>query len=203
MSALLLAAALAAVPADLVGLYDGGQTEVAAALDLRSDGSFRYGLSYGALDEEAEGSWSVDGDHVLLTTEPTVVPPRFTIAEQKTTSSGVIEVAVVDPKGRALPNIDIAVAYAEGDPDILQSREEPVEIALEAGRPPQAILLAVPVFDVASEPFPVDPAKGYGFRFRFEPNGLGVADFQRTPLAIDKGALVLPRFDRTLRFERR
>lgn len=203
MSLFLLAAALAIAPADLAGTYDGGQMELAAGLELRADGRFRYGLTYGALDEEAEGSWVVEGDTVLLTTEPAVVPPRFTLAEQRATGSGALEVVVSDPKGRALPNIDIAVTYDEGDPDILQSREEPVSIPVEAARLPRTILLAIPVFDVVSDPFSIDPAKGYGFSFRFEPNGLGTADFQRTPLAIDKGELVMPRFDRTLRFRRR
>lgn len=203
MIALLLAATIATTPIELVGIYDGGQMEIAAGLELRADGRFRYGLTYGALDEQAEGSWTVEGDQVLLTTEPAVIPPRFLLAEQKPTASGALAVGVVDPNGRPLPNIDVAIAYDEGDPDILQSREEPVAVPLDAKRPPRSILLAVPVFDVASEPFPIDPAKGYGFTFRFEPNGLGTADFQRTPLAIDKGALVLPRFDRTLRFERR
>ena len=131
------------------------------------------------------------------------MPARFLIEDQKPTASGALEVGVVDPKGRPLPNIDIAISYDEGDPDILQSREEPIAVPLDAKRPPRSILLAVPVFDVASEPFDIDPAKGYGFTFRFEPNGLGTADFQRTPLTIDKGVLLLPRFDRTLRFERR
>jgi len=203
MIALVLAAALATAPADLVGVYDGGQMEVAAGLELRADGRFRYGLSYGALDEQAEGSWTVEGDRLLLTTEPAVVPARFLIEDQKPTASGALEVGVVDPKGRPLPNIDIAISYDEGDPDILQSREEPIAVPLDAKRPPRSILLAVPVFDVASEPFDIDPSKGYGFTFRFEPNGLGTADFQRTPLTIDKGVLLLPRFDRTLRFERR
>jgi len=203
MIALLLAAAVATAPADLVGRYDGGQMELAAGLELLADGRFHYGLAYGALDEEAEGSWTVEGDHVLLTTEPAVVPARFLLAEQKPAGPGAIAVLVVGPQGRALPNIDIAITYAEGDPDIVQSREEPVEIPFEAARPPKGVLLAVPVYDVESELFAIDMAKGGGFTFRFEPNGLGQADFRRTSLAIDKGALILPRFDRTLRFERR
>ena len=55
---LLLAVTLAfAAPvaraASLVGTYDGGQMEIAAGLELKADGRFRYALSYGALDEEA------------------------------------------------------------------------------------------------------------------------------------------------------
>ena len=57
MIALLLAAV---APAALVGIYDGGQMEIAAGLELRADGNFSYGLAYGALDEEAEGVWTVE-----------------------------------------------------------------------------------------------------------------------------------------------
>ena len=193
----------AVATASLVGVYDGGQMELAAGLELRADGHFRYGLAYGALDEEAEGVWTVDGDRVLLTTEPAVVPPRFILADQKPAPSGTLAVTIVDPKGRALPNIDIGVTYDEGDPQIVQSRTEPVELPIDSARPPRAILLAVPVFDVESDPFPIDAAKGYGFTFRFEPNGLGKADFRQTALDIEDGALVMPRFDRTLRFRKR
>jgi hypothetical protein len=200
MIALLIAAV---APAALVGVYDGGQMELAAGLELRADGHFSYGLAYGALDEEAEGVWTVDGDRVLLTTEPAVVPPRFVLADQKPAATGTLAVTIIDPKGRALPNIDIGVTYDAGDPQIVQSRTEAVELPVEAARLPRAILLAVPVFDVESDPFPIDAAKGYGFTFRFEPNGLGKADFRQTALDVEDGALLMPRFDRTLRFRKR
>jgi hypothetical protein len=45
----------AAQSGSLAGVYDGGQMEIAAALELRPDGRFNYALSYGALDEQATG----------------------------------------------------------------------------------------------------------------------------------------------------
>lgn len=62
-------AAPEAHPAKLAGLYDGGQMEIAAALELGKDGRFRYGLSYGALDEIAAGSWQAEADTIVLTVE--------------------------------------------------------------------------------------------------------------------------------------
>jgi hypothetical protein len=53
-------------PASLVGVYDGGQMEMAAGLELTKDGRFRYALSYGALDEGAAGTWSATADTVTL-----------------------------------------------------------------------------------------------------------------------------------------
>lgn len=67
--AFLLFASHAAVAAVEPGIYDGGQMELAAALELRPDGRFRYGLSYGALDERAEGRWSERDAKVILTSD--------------------------------------------------------------------------------------------------------------------------------------
>lgn len=80
-SIVLVLAAASTAPAavhstSLVGTYDGGQMEIAAGLELRADGRFRYALSYGALDEEAAGTWTVSGSQVLLTSDPSVAPRR-------------------------------------------------------------------------------------------------------------------------------
>lgn len=50
-----------------IGIYDGSQTELAAALELRTDGGFGFILNYGALDEVAEGRWALEGDRIVLT----------------------------------------------------------------------------------------------------------------------------------------
>lgn len=51
------------------GVYDGGQMELAALLELRTDGHFGFELSYGALDERAEGTWALKDNHIELTPE--------------------------------------------------------------------------------------------------------------------------------------
>ena len=71
---LLSAIAVAVAPATaaeqhsaaLIGIYDGGQMEIAAGLELTKNGQFRYGLSYGALGEAAAGAWSASGGMVIL-----------------------------------------------------------------------------------------------------------------------------------------
>ncbi len=70
----------AAQSGSLAGVYDGGQMEIAAALELKPDGRFNYALSYGALDEGAAGRWTASGDRVLLSSNP-VVAPRPTFRE--------------------------------------------------------------------------------------------------------------------------
>ena len=64
----------AEAPAQFAGLYEINQMEMAGGLELRPNGRFRYAFDYGAVSEEAEGSWKVENGTVLLTTDP--MPPR-------------------------------------------------------------------------------------------------------------------------------
>ena len=70
LAAIILGAAQVPAAADLAGLYETQQMEVAAALELQPDGHFRYVLTYGAVDEAAEGEWTFDGASVHLTSSP-------------------------------------------------------------------------------------------------------------------------------------
>src|SRR5882757_9583569 len=83
-------------PAALVGAYDGNQMEMAVGLELDRNGRFQYGMAYGALDEEAEGAWLAEGDHVLLTSDP-VTPPRFVFLGQKPAAVGKLQIALEVP----------------------------------------------------------------------------------------------------------
>ena len=58
-----------AAPACIAGYYDGSQMELAAALELADSGQFRFALSYGALDEEAQGRWRYADGAVHLTSQ--------------------------------------------------------------------------------------------------------------------------------------
>jgi hypothetical protein len=74
-AALLLGAAQLAPGADLAGLYQTQQIEVAAALELQQGGHFRYALEYGAVSEATEGDWTFDGSTLRLTSNP--MPPEL------------------------------------------------------------------------------------------------------------------------------
>jgi hypothetical protein len=55
---------------DLAGhYYLRSVREVGSELVLGTDGRFRFGLSYGAVDQMAEGTWVREGDTVLLQTD--------------------------------------------------------------------------------------------------------------------------------------
>lgn len=65
------APAAKADPAAFAGhYYLSGVMETGSELLLRADGSFEWYLSYGALDQTAQGTWSVEGDAIILATAP-------------------------------------------------------------------------------------------------------------------------------------
>jgi hypothetical protein len=187
--------------ATLVGVYDGHQAEMGAQLSLSADGRFEYGLVYGALDEEGQGSWVVKDGRVLLTSDP-VTPPRFVFTGQKLAPAGTLRLSLEAPKGISLQYFDAVFTSARGETKGGQLTEEGLSLPLDAADPPVSMRLFLPMFELAGDVVPIDPAKGYWLSFRFEPNDIGKADFRETALTIDKGDLVLERFDRSIRFRK-
>ena len=69
-----------AQPGSAAGRYAlRGIREVAGGLLLRADGRFSFGMSYGAVDERAEGTWRQTGPRVELTVPPPP-EPRLSVA---------------------------------------------------------------------------------------------------------------------------
>ncbi len=55
---------------DLAGhYYLSGVREVGSELLLKQDGSFKWALSYGAMDQQSQGTWKVQGGKVVLTSK--------------------------------------------------------------------------------------------------------------------------------------
>lgn len=70
-----VAAECAAADAEFVGhYYLSGVTEVGSELLLRSDGGFQYMLTYGAVDESAQGCWQRRSDRLVLTVADRLTP---------------------------------------------------------------------------------------------------------------------------------
>src|SRR5579862_9224191 len=116
---LLLAAAASPLPpgaAKFVGVYDGHQMEMAAGIELKADGRFEYGLSYGAIDEEAAGRWTVSGNKLVLTSDP-VKAPRFTFLGQKAAPAGQFQITLDVPKGMSAQYFDGQFITAKGRGD--------------------------------------------------------------------------------------
>ena len=169
--ALLLAVASSTVAAtasrqSLVGTYDGHQMEIAAGLELKADGRFRYSLSYGALDEEAAGKWTMSGNQVLLTSDP-VIAPRFVLVSHGKGVDGVLQLSLDVPKGLSRQYFDAVIAKRNGETQQQQLGEDGLSLPFTSDNVPTSVRMLLPVFSVIGEPLKLDPSSGYSVRIRF------------------------------------
>ncbi|HWA60624.1 MAG TPA: hypothetical protein VG939_04580 [Caulobacteraceae bacterium] len=186
--------------AALAGRYDGGQMEIAAELELKSDGRFQYALSYGALDEEASGRWEVRGGQVLLTSDP-VTAPRFVLLDAKPLAERRLRVALDLPQGGDPQYFSALVGLADGRRIERQLGPEGLDMALPAGARAVSVALRLDVYGLQGEPAALPAGAGADVRFRFDVNDLGKVAFDHQPLRIDdEGRLVLARHGRTIVF---
>ena len=156
---LLVAAATGAGPAtaqsgSLAGVYDGGQMEIAAALELRSDGRFNNALSYVALDEQAAGRWTVSGERVLLSSNP-VVAPRVFLVSRGRGPEGILQLSLDVPRGVSRQYFDAMVTGGNGQTQKVQLSEEGLFMPFSRADPPTVVRLVLQIFRVASEPVTV------------------------------------------------
>jgi hypothetical protein len=63
--------------------YLQGVTEVGSELLLKKDGTFEWMLSYGAVDQQASGSWRVAGNDVTLVAATGAKPLHFRVFEER------------------------------------------------------------------------------------------------------------------------
>jgi hypothetical protein len=197
-------ALLAASPASAAvqpGIYSGNQHELATGLELLPDGRFRYGLSYGALDERAEGRWEERTGRVLLTTAPAPKPPRFPVVSDTPVPDGRLYAALEDADALGGFSLTLLVRY-EGDQafQYVEAGEDGL-VPVSAGRTVAELVPALPIYDAVAETHRPAPG-GHRIVFRFEPNDLGVADFRAEPLAVEGDTLILRRHDRVIRYRR-
>lgn len=190
LAGLLLAAA---APAPPVGMYAlSGVREAAGGLELRADGSFRYALTYGALDEHAEGRWRLEGTRVLLTTTPPPRPPLFSQAAAEPGDPATFELLLENMSGQPIENIEVRVTLADGSEHQAQTQRNWLRAPLDAAHRPLAVRFRIPVFDVESESLPLEIERFHRYRFRLDPADLGVRNFRDWPLEV-KGDLLQPK----------
>jgi hypothetical protein len=186
-------------PAALVGEYDGHQMEMGAGLELKANGRFRYALSYGSIDEQANGSWVADHGMVVLTSDH-VTPPRISLLDQKAGPAKELRVTLDVPHGVNPQLLDAVVTFADGHSAQQQLSDEETVIPFADGAAPTHIMLIFSMLEIRGAWIAIDPDKGYRLHFRFEPNDLGMVDFHGTALKEEGGELLLDRYGRTIRF---
>jgi hypothetical protein len=180
-------------------MYNGGQMEVGAQMELKPDGHFRYELAYGALDEAAEGTWEFKDGAVFLTTVPAVKQPGF-----------VVESDVPDPRGGLWIKLSsgpvmegarqrIYLFYdsnfgPDAHPDMVEVGDDG-HVPLDPKRWPKFIIPEIPVYPIINKPIPITGTGGHLITMRFEHNDIGKADFRALKLTIENGELIMTRPD--------
>jgi len=189
-----------APPADLVGTYNGGQMEVGTGLRLEANGRYEYFLSYGALDEESEGTWSADGDAIVLTSAP-FKAPAFELVGTKPGKGSTLDVTLEVPKGLDIQFFSALLVTPDHNATEAQFGDGPLHIPLTGANHPVQFLLGLEIFDVMSDPYDIPPNPG-SMHFRFVPNELGKVAFDHQRLTRDGDTFLLERFGRTLKYRK-
>ena len=201
LAALLLAAL--PVTAGPEGRYRlTGVQDAASGIELRADHTFSYGLSYGALDEMAEGVWKQAGDTVLLTTQPTPKPPTITPGAAARTNEAPLRLRVVGPNDRGVALVDFEIRYASGEPRTGYTQDYGWTSPGDEARAPVSVRFAVPMYGIESPVFPIDAARANDLVFVLTPNDLGFIDFRDQKLTVTPDALLMQRGNGTLRYVR-
>ena len=200
-AAWLLLAATAEARSPYAGRYRVAEgPDTAGMLDLQPDGRFRYFLSEGALDEQAEGTWSETGGDIRLTTEPKPVPPSWARGPDGGEGAATIRVVLAD--GRELAGIDFRLGLADGASMAGYTQAEGWSFAGPGGRRVAWVELYEPIHGVASQRFAIDPPAAGGLVFVLTPNDIGTVDFDQTPVHRRSDDFVLDRRGRELRLVR-
>lgn len=202
-AAALLALALApAQPAaDAAGLYVASQMEMAGALELQPGGRFRYRLDYGAVSEQADGDWVADGSAIRLTSNPMPKLPLFTLVRDEPAPAGQLFVAL-DESHPGWKPLEVEVTPESGGQAIRLSAGDDGRVEMPDGVRAARVKLVLPVYESAGELVKLASGSGHRLVFRLEPNDLGIASFRSQPLTLDRGAIIMHRYETTIVFRR-
>ncbi len=189
---LLSFAAVSAWGQEMAGNYVlHGVMEVGSELLLKADGKFQFMLAYGAADYWAKGTWSRDGDAVVLHSAGKEEAP-FRPVRSEAGKSGRIRVVVLGQNNKGVENIDVHLLTTG---KALDGRTDSDGTAVFPDDPKaHAVAFEVPVYQIATKPYEIDPTKR---DFYFEINGDAITQvlFKDERLAIDGTTLVMKHWD--------
>jgi hypothetical protein len=202
-----IATILAAGPAPgpgaelIAGRYNlQGVREVGAGLELRSDGTFDFGIAYGGVDQSARGRWSVAGNLVTLVSNPT--PPaglslialspslldRYGTEPDKPT---MLVVKVSTPRLEMnWANMEVTAEFSNGQKRSGVTGKTGMLGFLERAEPVwkgavvRRVSVAYPKANVAPVWFTIDPRTTKSVEVNFEPGPMAPQAFERAEFAL-------------------
>jgi hypothetical protein len=200
--ALMAAHSAQAPAANLAGLYTTNQMEMAGALELKRDGHFRYQFDYGAVSEEAEGNWTLDGKTVRLTSSPMPKLPDFALVRDDPAPVGELHVAVEDSQFGTWTPLDVIVTVDGGSAPFGLYAEDDGRVIIPGGRRATSVKMLLPANETGGDPVQLSADRGHSLLFRIEPNDMGKAVFRGEPLTLAGSAMVMHHYDTEIIFRR-
>jgi hypothetical protein len=186
---------------DLAGSYVlHGQMEMGSQLLLKPDGKFEFMLAYGAADYWAKGTWKRDGNTVILHSFGKKEEP-FKLLRSEAGKPGQIRISVMGQNNKGVENIDV---HLIADGRAIDGRTDADGLAVFPDAPKATgVAFEVPVYQVATAPYPIDAAhKDY----YYEINGDNITQvfFSDEPLGMDGSNLMMVHWgsDHPMRYEK-
>ena len=139
-----------------VGEYMLSQMELVAGIRLNADGTFLYGLTVGALDEQAQGRWKAIGNRIELTSEPHPVAPTITPAGIETAPGQPFAIRVLGPNGHDVPGVDLKIEFDSGEPLESYLAGGPWSLPDEERRIPRFVTFSMDSYRLLSARLPLD-----------------------------------------------
>lgn len=194
---------------EFVGRYDGSSFETAMGMEIRADHTFGWGVSVGALDLHAKGTWMQDGPRVFFTSDPKPVEPVFRFSGIELAEGEPFVRVVWGKSGEEFQYASARITcrngkniygqvHRDGYPSSLELEYEddlsPDQNLREACDVPETVTLTMSIYDIRSKQFDLADLgwkPGETARFEFHRNDMGVADFTGVSGYLEDGVLKL------------
>ncbi|HTS41564.1 MAG TPA: hypothetical protein VMH84_13610 [Xanthobacteraceae bacterium] len=154
-----------------------GVREVGSCMRLSGGGKWEYFLSYGAYDEQSEGTWKAANGAVVVDSLPYDRPATFSFKRLQKSESGAYTILVVGKGGdRGLAGIDVVVSC---DGATKTGYTQYYGLQVDCAQAPTAVALGLRMFGLAPQRIDVASRAGTekGYVFEFEPGDLGKRKF--------------------------
>ena len=161
-----------------------GVRETGSCMRLSPGGKWEYFLSYGAYDEQSEGTWKAAGGAVVVDSLPYDKRPTFSFKRLQKSESGAYTVLVVGKGGdRGIAGVDVVVTC---DGATKSGYTQYYGLEVDCAQAPTAVALSLRMFALAPQTIDVASRAGAekGYVFEFDPGDLGKKKFTAHRLQI-------------------
>ena len=153
-----------------------GVREVGSCMRLSPGGKWEYFLSYGAYDEQSEGTWKVANGGLVVDSLPYNRRATFSFKRLQKNESGAYTVIVVSKGDSGIAGIDVVVTC---DGATKTGYTQTYGLEVDCVKVPTAVALSLRMFGLAPQTIDVARRAGAdkGYVFEFDPGDLGKKKF--------------------------